>query len=65
MPRNDVYRPTDVSKYDRSTKNLAISSALFRLAYEVKFRQARLKNPELTEKEIHQITLKFFETPLS
>lgn len=53
---------SELEEKPRSVKNLETAAGLFRFAYEIKFHQLRLKNPGLSEKEIHQLTLKLFET---
>lgn len=46
---------------EKSVANLELASALFQFAYEIKFYQLKLKNPDLSESEIHKQTLDLFE----
>ena len=48
----------------KSVKNLQIASELFKFAYQIKYHQIKLKNPNLSHEELHKQTLKLFDRSL-
>lgn len=50
-----------MNAHEKSIKNLELAAGLFKLIYEIKFHQLELKNPHLSEKEIHHLTMALFQ----